>query len=172
VTLYDSYFGSGTPTLAAGNYVLAGSGGHDVGAFSSGVTFPGDFVWTNMDTTGPGVQRNAGLPVNWTGGSGMVTISGISATQIGGTEADPVYRATGFVCQAPAAALTFTVPSSILQQLPAVSSNSDSDIVSFGTLTVLATSSSTFSAPLVVGGNIDQGFFVATSGSYRSVNWQ
>ena len=174
LTLYSSGFGgfggSGTPTLAQGTYTIAGAGGIDIGAFTSSLAFPGSFVWTNIDTTGPVIPRSVGMPINWTGGgSGTVTISGFSSVAVGQSGSDTVYNSVGFTCLAPASALTFTVPSSVLLQLPAASSDPTSN--SFGYLTVAALSNSVFTAPMTAGGSIDQGFFSGLIGSAKTVGW-
>jgi uncharacterized protein (TIGR03437 family) len=96
--------------LTPGDYTLTATGGADVGPFTSTLTLPESFQWTNRDAIAS-VSRANGVTVNWTGGSGYVTIIGISAT------AQSV--GASFSCQAPASAGTFTVPPVVLLALPA-----------------------------------------------------
>ena len=152
---------TGSPTLAAGTYTVAGTGGADVGAFSASITLPGDFVWTNQSSIANPIPRASPLTVTWTGAAGgLVTVLGAALTRISGTGASATFSALGFNCTAPASAGSFTVPSSILQQLPAVSG--DVLTASFGLLSLFAvpdvsTGQGSFSAPLTAGGTIDVG---------------
>ena len=173
LTLYSSGFGgfggSGTPTLVEGTYSLAGTGGADVGAFTTSVAFPGSFN-PNMAAIPATIPRSQNLPVTWTGGgTGQVAISGFSASQTGGTQTDPIYDAAGFTCVAPASAGNFTVPSSVMMQLPPASADPTSGTI--GLFTVFAINNSTFSAPLTAGGSIDQGAFSSTVGPSKTVGW-
>jgi uncharacterized protein (TIGR03437 family) len=103
--------------LAAGNYTLSGPGGADVGAFSGSLTVAGDLVVTNPDDLKV-VNRANGATVRWTGGepSTVLTISGTSITV---NSSGQVGAGAGFVCIQNTSAGQFTVPASILTQLPA-----------------------------------------------------
>jgi len=151
---------TGSPTLAAGTYTVAGKGGADVGAFSASATVPGDFSWTNESVIANPIRRSSPLTVNWTGNAqGLVTILAATLTRISGTGLSATYSAFGFSCTAEASLGSFAVPSYLLQQLPAVSGDATSN--TFGTLSVFgvpSTSQLTFSAPLTAGGKIDVGF--------------
>jgi uncharacterized protein (TIGR03437 family) len=159
----------GTPALQPGTYTISGTGGADIGPFTASVSFP-DFTWTNQTQFSAPITRGTALPITWTGGSpGLVSISGSSET--GGNATNPLYRRTVFVCTVSASAGNFTVPVSVLQQLP-VSSGNGSDIY----LSVYATpdytkSQGTFSAPLSAGGTIDQGYFSNSVGSSIVTGW-
>lgn len=152
---------TGSPTLAAGAYTVAGAGGADVGAFSASVTLPGDFVWTNQSAIASPIPRTSPLTVTWTGGEGgLVTILGAGLTRTAGTGVSATFSALGFNCTAAASAGSFTVPSNILQQLPAVSGNATAS--TFGLLSLSAVSDrskgqGTLTAPLTAGGTIDVG---------------
>jgi hypothetical protein len=77
-----------------------------------------------------------------------------------------------FVCTAQASAGNFTVPSAVLQQLPAVSA--DPTTGSLGLLSVVATPSTntgTFNAPLTAGGNIENAVFLYLIGASKSVGF-
>jgi len=152
---------TGSPTLGAGTYTVAGAGGADVGAFSASVTLPGDFVWTNQGTIASPIPRASPLTVTWTGGEGgLVSILGAALTRTAGTGVSATYSALGFNCTAEASAGSFAVPSNILQQLPAVSGNATE--ATFGLLSLFAIADrskgqGTFTAPLTAGGTIDLG---------------
>jgi hypothetical protein len=152
---------TGSPTLAVGTYTVSGAGGVGVGAFSASVTLPGDFVWTNQSAIANPIQRASPLTVTWTGGEGgLVTILGSALTRTAGTGASATFSALGFNCTAAASAGSFTVPSNILQQLPAVSGNAAES--TFGLLSLSAVpdrskGQGTFTAPLAAGGTIDVG---------------
>ena len=95
-----------------------GSGGADVGAFTTSLTAAAPLTWTNMNAITT-VTRSQGVTVNWTGGdpSSFVQIygsafSGSSSDSVGGY----------FYCTAPVSALTFKVPASVLLSLPATGS--------------------------------------------------
>jgi len=118
ISLLPGFYTGTVPTIPStgGAYVFNGSGGTDVGGFSTTVSFPNPLlVWTNQGAAAT-VARNQGLTVNWTGGpsGSYVIISGSSAS---GT-------ATGsYTCFAPQSAGQFTVPSYILLGLPAGTGN-------------------------------------------------
>ncbi|MBE0660583.1 MAG: hypothetical protein IH602_23005 [Bryobacteraceae bacterium] len=99
--------------LAAGSYALAGPGGADVGAFSGTLDIVPDLVVTNNPDDFKVINRSSGVTVRWTGGepSTFLTISGASVSS-------PTDGAA-FVCIQNASAGEFTVPSSVLSQLPA-----------------------------------------------------
>ena len=170
-TLYDSGIlgtgGSGSPTLAQGSYTIAGTGGADIGAFTAKVDFPADLVWTNQNAIADPIPRNTALPILWTGGgTGLVTITGAGVTV--GTPA----TATIFICTAQASAGAFTVPVSVLQQMPVISNSEGSA----GTLAVMATSDTSkgqglFSAPLTAGGTTGLSFFTYTIGTTKGTGW-
>ncbi len=182
-TLYSSGFGgiggTGTgPVIAQGEYTIAGTGGADVGAFSVKITVPGDFTWSNIDSIPDIVPRSNPLTITWTGGStGLVNVSGFGATRVGGDATDPnaILDATIFTCVYQASAGTGTVPTAVLQQIPAVSSDPLSG--SFGSLSVqaipdAASGQGKFTAPLTAGGNVDIGYFIYVIGSLKTVGWQ
>lgn len=164
--------GSGTPVIAQGSYTLSGPGGADVGPFSATVTVPPPFTWTNRDGIND-VNRGQGLALTWTGGAGVMVISGTSATRVGGTQNDPVFDGAVFVCFQNASAGNFTVPSAILSQMPpsgdlAAGSGSGSlALMQSGPL-----DGSTFTAPLTAGGNIERGQFVYSIVSSKTVNYR
>jgi uncharacterized protein (TIGR03437 family) len=156
-------FGGGASfSLVAGNYAVNGAGGKDIGRFSASVS-----MGVPLTITGglpSAVVRSAGLPLNWTGGnaSDLVEIFGSSST---GTGANQTTDTWSFICTTNAGARTFTVPSSVLTQLPASSANG-------GSLMVISGPFASFTAPLVAGGNIDTGTFIGLVGIGASPAYQ
>jgi uncharacterized protein (TIGR03437 family) len=151
-------------TIVAGTYTLNGAGGKDVGKFTASVTIGSPLTVTGgLPTT---VARSAGMTLNWTGGNAtdiveIIGVSSASATSSSSTE---------FVCTTTAGQRTFTVPSSVLTQLPASAANA-------GFLEVVSTPSPTsgngeFTAPLTSGGSIDLGTFFALTGIAGELTWQ
>jgi uncharacterized protein (TIGR03437 family) len=142
--------GQASFSLVAGTYTLSGAGGKDVGTFSTSLTLGSPLTITGgLPST---VNRSAGLPLNWTGGlaSDIVDIVGLSFTTTG-TGANAVSSGAEFICITTAGQGTFTVPASILTQLPASAQ---------GTLFVSSgNNSASFTASLKAGGSIDVGYF-------------
>jgi uncharacterized protein (TIGR03437 family) len=160
-------------SLAAGTYTLNGAGGKDVGAFSTSVTIGSPLI-VNGGTLPATVVESAGLPLTWTGGqaSDVVEIVGYSSATTGsGTAA--VTNTTEFICTTTAGAGGFTVPPSILTQLPLVSASAVTSGTGSGFLEVLSSVvPAGFSAPLTAGGNINAGYFLAYSGLGATVAYQ
>src|SRR5579862_1654287 len=94
-----------------------GSGGPDVGGFSTQLQISAPFTWTNMNSISM-VSRASGLGVNWTGGDPgtFVNITGLSFGAVNGSSTD--FVAGSFTCQAPTSAGSFTVPAAVLQSMP------------------------------------------------------
>lgn len=178
-TLYSSGFmgfgGVGSPTLTQGAYTMAGSGGPDVGAFTANINVPGAFTWTNETSVPAVVPRSQNLPITWTGGGdGLVTIFGFAGSTTAGTQTSPIFDVAGFTCIAQASAGNFSVPSSVLQQLPQVSGDVNSGAI--GSISVLAIPDASkgqgvFSAPLAAGGNVDFAYFSYAVGSSKTVGF-
>ncbi len=164
----------GSAVVAAGTYRINGTGGADVGAFNVSIAVPTPIDWTNRSSIS-NVSRSQNLPITWSGGgSGLVTIVGLSGNQAGGTQTNPIFDVAGFTCIANASAGSFSVPSAVLSQLPA----SSGDLLSgaLGTLTVQSAGpsdgSGLFSAPLTAGGSTDYGSFVFSIGFTKNVSYQ
>jgi uncharacterized protein (TIGR03437 family) len=105
--------------LLAGQYILTGAGGNDVGSFNTSITIGPPLTLNSPLPTN--VTESAGLTLNWTGGnaSDVVEIIGDSGT-FTGTGANQVTNITEFICSTTAGQKTFTVPASILTQLPVI----------------------------------------------------
>jgi hypothetical protein len=153
--------GGGTSFISAGTFTLSGTGGADVGSFSTSLDVPQPVVWTNKDSITT-VPRSQNLNITWTGGgSNDLYIVGASGNQAGGTQTNPVYDMTTFVCLTKANLLNFSVPSAVLSQLPATSGNG------VGLLALQLNGKATFTAPLTAGGNIDSGVFLFSTGASK-----
>ena len=164
----------GSAVIAAGTYRINGTGGADVGAFNTSITVPTPVNWTNRASITT-VARSQNLPITWSGGgSGVVSIVGMSGSQAGGTPTNPLFDVAVFTCIANASAGSFSVPSAVLSQLPA----SSGDILSgaLATLTVQSAGptdgTGLFTAPLTAGGNTDYAAFVFSIGFTKSVSFQ
>jgi hypothetical protein len=120
--------------LAAGQYTLAAPGGANVGAFTGTLAIVPDLVVTNNPDDFKVVNRASGVTVRWTGGepSTVLTISGSSVASL--------TDAAAFVCIQNTSAGQFTVPPSVLSQLPAsgVIGAAGFEFVTRGTLIVTA----------------------------------
>lgn len=159
---------SGAP-LASGTYTINAAGGSGVGKFSTSMTLGTPFSVTGGLPTV--VNRSSGLTLNWTGGnaSDIVIISGSAYTL---SSAGSIMSGAIFNCYTTAGAKTFTVGSSILNQLPAVTAAQVSSGAAVGGLTVNTSSGGTFSAPLTGGGSIANAgfganFFFSGGASYQ-----
>ncbi len=131
------------PYIAAGRYIFSGTGGPDVGAFTGNFELAPELLFTNADSFKT-ITRADGITVQWTGGDPdrLVTITGQSA--ISST------NFAAFTCFENQSAGRFTVPASILNQLPA--SPVTGGIVQRGSLTIYSLSDTRISIP-----NIDLG---------------
>lgn len=162
-----------SPLITAGTYALAGAGGADIGAFNASIT-----INTPLTITGglpSTVNRSQNLNIAWTGGGStdVVLIAGTSSLLVSGTPGNGTYSTTTFICTTTADKQSFSVPSSILMQLPATPSGN----TGAGTLSVYSTSTPTngnglFSAPLTAGGTTDFALFTAGIGSSGTPTYQ
>jgi uncharacterized protein (TIGR03437 family) len=111
---YGAALATGGIPSSGGAFTFTGSSGADVGSFTSTVTLSNPILnWTNQGAAAT-VDRTQGLLVTWTGGNPgtSVVISGTSTSTASGVIA-------GFGCRVAAEKGQFTVPSYILQGLPA-----------------------------------------------------
>ena len=103
---------------SGGGFTFTGSGGADVGAFSSVLTFTNPLLsWTNP-AVAASIDRSQGFTATWTGGNpgSYVIVSGTSTST--GTAANPAVT-VGFTCFANVGDGQFSVPPYILSALPA-----------------------------------------------------
>ncbi len=154
--------------ILPGQYTVSGNGGVDVGPFQASLDIP-TFDWTNSDEL-HFVNRNQSLPIKWSGNSsGGVIIQGLGVRTVAGDARganghNAILEATYFVCAADGAAGQFTVPSSILRELPEVPVTDSAFNIIYSGISVTATRKgelTNFSAPLNAGGSIN-GWFVYT----------
>ncbi len=126
--------------LPSGSVKFTGTGGKSVGAFTATlpVGTPG-LNWTNESGIGT-ITRSSGVNVTWTGADPGSTVQ-ITGFSIGGASTSSAVGA-GFTCTADASAGHFTVPSSILEALPA-SANFSSSILPIATGSLGISSTST-----------------------------
>ena len=172
---YSVVLGSSTPVIQPGQWTMKGTGGADIGAFTASVTVPAPLACSNCDgATGINtVDRTKPLVVQWTGGGGSsdyVQIGGLATTP---STADPSKNvAVIFSCTARASDGQFTVPVSILGQMP----QSSADLLAANTgalvlVNVLGNSGTAFTAPVTAGGNIDLGFFGYSATSVKLMGY-
>jgi hypothetical protein len=146
--LATSLPGQGNGSILPGTYNLTGAGGTDVGPFSASLTLGSPLTLSSpLPAT---VTESAGLTLNWTGGnaSDPVQIIGYSGTGCG-SGASQVPNQAEFICKTTAGQGTFTVPASILTQLPTVTAAQISAGTATGALEVLSgVTPVNFNAPL------------------------
>jgi hypothetical protein len=97
---------------SGGAFSFRGTGGADVGAFTSNLSLSPLLSWTNQAAVAS-VNRTQGITVTWTGGNPGTYVS------ITGTSGSAAGAVAGFTCVAPVAAGQFFVPPYVLSALPA-----------------------------------------------------
>ena len=155
-------------TITAGKYTLNGAGGKDVGSFSTSITLGSPLTLTAALPTV--VSRSSPLVLAWTGGNSTdpVQIFGYSGTS-SGSGASAVTTATEFMCATTAGTGGFTVPASILSQLPATAASAAGGT---GLLEVASGPTPTsFTAPLT-GSSSVTAFFSGIIGTGGLVSYQ
>jgi uncharacterized protein (TIGR03437 family) len=113
---------------SGGSFTFSGTGGPDVGAFTTpAIQIAPAVTWSNAASIST-VTRSNGLTVKWTGGQtgGYVGITGVSLTGV--TTNASSYLAGLFTCQVPASVGTFTVPPTVLLSLPPSSTTSEGGV--------------------------------------------
>ena len=112
---FSATLAAGAIPSSGGVFTFKGSGGADVGQFTTTVTLSNPvLVWTNPGTAAT-IVKTQGLSVTWTGGNPGtdVVISGTVTSNL-----IPAGTTAGFTCRAAAQAGQFTVPGYILLGLP------------------------------------------------------
>lgn len=110
--LGTNYIGNG------GAFTFTGSGGTDVGGFTTNLNVTNPVKWTNIDTLPTNIPRAQGVTVTWTGGDAASTVE-ITGLSLYATSTDTSTAViSSFVCTEKASAGTFTVPSYVLLALP------------------------------------------------------
>lgn len=104
------------PFLEPGDYVLDNGAGHqDAGAFRTPIRLREMIRWTNRQQI-ESIDRTKSLTVAWEGGDPAAELAII----VGLASLEDQQQRAAFVCTAPVAAATFTVPSTVLASLPPV----------------------------------------------------
>jgi len=114
---FSATLAAGAIPSSGGVFTFHGSGGADVGSFTTALTLSNPLLtWTNMSAAAT-IDKTQGVQVTWTGGNPgtYVVISG-SSTKTPATNPPIV---AGFTCRIAVEAGQFTVPSYILLGLPA-----------------------------------------------------
>jgi hypothetical protein len=103
----------------AGSYTFTGTGGPDVGAFTDNLEVLPDLVVLNNPEDFRSINRSNSVTVRWSGGdpNTFVQVQGFSYTV--SASGAPAGNPTVFHCLANNTAGQFTVPASVLSQLPA-----------------------------------------------------
>lgn len=118
----DYFLQIGPGYFSPGTYTVTGTGGADVGPFTTTLSIPSVPVWTNQ-TNVTTVTRANGLTITWSGGASQaVFITGTSFTDANQT------TGAAFVCRAEGGPGTFTVPPSVLLALPAAAASPNGGI--------------------------------------------
>ncbi len=149
--------------LDPGKYTFTGTGGADVGAFTTSVNVPQPLIWTNQAAVST-VNRGSGVQVTWSGGdpSAYVNIGGGSFA----ISSDSKVIGASFTCRARVNDGSFTVPPVVLLSLPVSSSFSGFAIP--GSLSVgTSTAPQLFSAT-----GIDYGAATSAVTNSRDVTYQ
>ena len=149
--------------LAAGTYTITGAGGRDVGPFQASIPMSQPLSVTS--TVPSSLQRSQDLTLAWAGGgTDPVVITGFSSVAApGSTPGNPVLDLGIFTCVTTGDRQGFTVPTSVLQQLPAAN----------GSITISSNNATiNFTAPMVAGGNLDYGYFTTGFSNRFTVSYR
>ncbi|PWU07105.1 MAG: hypothetical protein C5B51_10745 [Terriglobia bacterium] len=165
-----------TPKITTGTYSISGAGGKDVGKFGpASVTIPSPLTLANPLPAS--IPRAQNLTISWTGGgTNPVQIIGASGGPAAdSTQANPSFNSQVFVCTTTADKGSFTVPASILAQLPATPPLGPAAANGLGFISVAMTTpvpaNGNFTAPLTAGGTIP-GSFVGSIGFTANTTYQ
>ncbi len=112
--------------LQPGSFTFAGSGSSSggAGAFSTSITVPNVLTWSSPGlSAGSTVSRSSPLSFTWTptGNAGDYVLLSVSSATDVGTSSSTTYNSATVLCLQQASAGSYTMPSWILQALPASS---------------------------------------------------
>jgi hypothetical protein len=145
-------------TMPTGTYTLSGIGGKDAGKFNASITIGSPISISGaLPST---ILRSEGLTIRWTGGnpSDVVRIMGTAGTSTNAGTSATVDQ-TEFLCTVAASAGGFTVPASVLLELPTAdpySLNLKARRFETGSLEVMSSAMpAAFTAPLADGGSVN-----------------
>jgi uncharacterized protein (TIGR03437 family) len=154
--------GSVTGNIVAGQYTFNAAGGADVGKFSGSITVGAPIVVTGgLPTT---VNRRQPLPLSWTGGNATDPLEIVGTA---GSVSNGVTTSTTFICTTTAGAGSFTVPTSVLSQMPAASGTNGGTLLEISTGNLVQVP-----MPLTAGGNLNLGIITAASGVASTPTFQ
>jgi hypothetical protein len=109
---YAAQLPAGSIPATGGAFTFTGSGGADVGSFTTTLTWTNPlFNWTNPGAAAT-IVKAQGFTATWTGGNAGTDVV------VQGTGSSPVAGESGFTCRASVAAGTLTVPPYILLGMP------------------------------------------------------
>jgi uncharacterized protein (TIGR03437 family) len=145
------------PFLEPGSYTITGPGGKDVGAFSAPLSLATPLNWTNQSQIAA-INRAAGLTITWSGGDQKSTVA-----IFGGSTDQQSKNSGGFLCLAPVAAGTFTVPPNVLLDLPPTGpvTNIENTIGALAVATLPLSNPAQFNAPGLASGLVFQTYVTA-----------
>lgn len=149
VTYRGTDFGTATPGnyFDPGRYTVTGTGGKDVGAFSTTFDVPAaPFVLTNVPTPMKSVDRSQDLTITWTGGAPGTQVTAVGASLVNGV-------AAAFLCAAPVSAGQMTIPAYVLLTLNPTGSSIVPGQLSVGNRAVTAFKASGLDVPSVAYGS-------------------
>ena len=113
----ESQLDSNGSFLVPGAYTISGTGGANIGAFTTNFSIPAAPNLTAPNPSKPPatITRSNGLTVSWTGGSAKAIVQ---ITVYGPTDSSGL-TGSQVVCNVPSTAGTFTIPAYALSALPA-----------------------------------------------------
>jgi hypothetical protein len=146
------------------NLSITGTGGKDVGPLSANITLPNIITWTNRDQINT-VNRATPLTVTWSGGdaSQMLLIAG-------GVQDNKAHLGGGFFCLVKSTLGTFTVPVSVLADVPATRPLVGNQNDAYGGLALVSVPQGT--PPTFTATGPDNRFVVTGSVSLKTVQVQ
>jgi hypothetical protein len=168
----------GSTPIVSGRYTVTGQGGPDVASFSASLDMAAAPTWTNKASITE-VNRSQNLNIAWTGGvaGDYVNITGHSGTCVQNCTTEQmqnaVVQAAVFTCTVEADKGSFTVPSSVLSQLPATSGDLQTGSIGFlGLNAVTGDSKGRFQPNLTSGGAFDFAIFNGSSSNAKNLAYK
>ena len=150
-----------TGTFANSSYTLGGTGGADVGPFSSTTVFPASFTATNFSSI-TSINRSQPLTFTWTG-SGIDTVAILLSSSL---TAGGVIHITTINCSVPSGPGSYTVPTAALATLlPAGVTGSNFGVVSI----TGANTQGKYTANFTKGSQLDLGTFTSLIGVQKHI---
>lgn len=149
--------------LDPGSYTVTGTGGSGVGPFSIPMTVSTGATWTNRDQIAV-INRSSGLTINWSGGDStkqMGLILGLASNQ--------TTNVSGlFTCLVTLDQHTFTVPASMMENLPATPGTTTGGVQSGLLFLTLPSGSQIVDFKTTAAPALDTGLALFLSGDLRS----